>query len=158
MPQLEVSTYITQIFWLITTFLCFWLVMDKIVVPQIAKMIDARKRKYEDFIRKAEEINKKALDSLQHYEETLAVAKEKASKQIRENEIELKEFFITKEEEINQRLKVKISENENMLQREKDDTLKQIEKMSEEAAYNVLQQLNIKEITLNDIKRNSVEQ
>ena len=42
MPQLEISTYLTQIFWVLLTFICFWLVMDRFIIPGIAETIDAR--------------------------------------------------------------------------------------------------------------------
>ena len=82
MPQLEISTYLTQIFWVITTFIIFWMVMDHVIIPKISDTIEARKRKYDDYIIKAEEINKKALATLERYESTLAAAKSKASEQI----------------------------------------------------------------------------
>ena len=115
MPQLEVSTYISQIFWLITTFLSFWLIMDKIIIPRISETIEARKRKYNDFILKAEEINKKALSTLNKYEETLAAAKADAARQISENEAELKAFIAGQEAEMTKRLKQKVAENEEKL-------------------------------------------
>ena len=68
MPQFDVSTYIAQIFWLITTFLCFWFIMDKVIIPKITSTMDERKRKYDELIIKAEKINKKAKASLQKYE------------------------------------------------------------------------------------------
>ena len=53
MPQLEISTYLTQIFWVITTFIIFWMVMDHVIIPKISDTIEARKRKYDDYIIKA---------------------------------------------------------------------------------------------------------
>ncbi len=152
MPQLEVSTYITQIFWLITTFLCFWLAMDKIIIPRISETIEARKRKYDEFILKAEEVNKKALNALQRYEETLAAAKANASEQISKNEAELKEFMRQEEEKITEQLKLKIAEKEDMLLHEKAETMDKIEEISRMTALTILQQLDIKSITLKDLE------
>ena len=50
MPQLEISTYLTQIFWVITTFIIFWMVMDHVIIPKISDTIEARKRKYDDYL------------------------------------------------------------------------------------------------------------
>lgn len=155
MPQLEVSTYISQIFWLITTFLSFWLIMDKVIIPRISETIEARKRKYNDFIIKAEEINKKALSALHKYEETLAAAKTNAARQISENEAELKAFITSEEAGINNRLKQKVAENEAKLFLEKEKTLEKIEELSQTTAYTVLQQLGIKNITPENIRKSS---
>lgn len=157
MPQLEISTYITQIFWLITTFLCFWLIMDKLIIPRISETIEDRKRKYDEFILKAEEINKKALSVLNQYEEKLAAAKANAAEQISKNEAELKAFIQEEENNISNRLKIKVAESEELLLREKKETMSQIEELSQKAALNILQQLDVKSITLTDIKDNSVE-
>lgn len=153
MPQLEVSTYISQIFWLITIFLCFWLIMDRFIIPRISETIETRKRKYNEFILKAEEINKKAQTSLKHYEEALAAAKANAFEQNRKNKEELKAFIQKEEEEINTRLKLKIAENEELLFREKNETMKKIEELSETAAYAVLKQLDIKSVSMSDIQK-----
>ena len=109
MPQLEISTYLTQIFWVLLTFICFWLVMDRFIIPGIAETIDARKRKYDDYLLKAERVNKKALASLRRYEETLAAAKAEAASQIKKNEDELKNMIAEREEDINRQLKEKRS-------------------------------------------------
>lgn len=153
MPQLEISTYITQIFWLITTFLCFWFVMDKFIIPRISETIEDRKRKYNDFIYKAEEINKKALASLKNYEEALAVAKKKALEENIKNEEELKAFIKQEENAISERLKQKVAENEQRLFSEKKETMKKIEELSETAAYNILQKLDIKSVSIADIRK-----
>lgn len=153
MPQLEVSTYITQIFWLITTFLCFWFVMDKFIIPKISETVEARKRKYNEFILKAEEINKKAMASLRHYEETLAAAKANAYEQTKKNEEELKTFIKKQEDELNTRLKAKVAEKERLLLDEKNETMKKIEELSQVAAFTVLKELEIKSISLADIQK-----
>lgn len=153
MPQLEISTYLTQIFWVITTFVIFWMIMDRIIIPKISETIEARKRKYDDFIMKAEEINKKALATLSRYEETLAAAKSKASEQIKANEDSLRKMIDEREEEINQQLKAKIAEHEEKLVKDKAATMSKIEELSEIAAAAIIKQLDLKTITEADIKQ-----
>lgn len=151
MPQLDISTYATQIFWLLVSFISFWLIMDRIVIPRIAEKIEARKRKYDDFIRKADEINQKALDTLKQYEDKLAVAKAKASEQIAQSERMIKETIAAKEDEINQQLKQKMAENEAVLNKEKAKLMGKIEAMSKDTAYMILNKLELTSITKKDI-------
>lgn len=155
MPQLEISTYLTQIFWVLVTFISFWIIMDRIIIPRIAEQIEARKRKYDDFIIKAEEINKKAIASLNQYEKALAAAKAQAAEQISLNEAELKQFIAEKEASLNETLKEKIAENETMLEKEKNETLKKIESLSQNLAYSILEKLEISSISLDDVKHAS---
>lgn len=153
MPQLEISTYLTQIFWVITTFIIFWMVMDHVIIPKISDTIEARKRKYDDYIIKAEEINKKALATLERYESTLAAAKSKASEQIKANEDALKKMIDEREEEITQQLKSKMAEHEQKLEADKASTIAKIEDLSKIAAMTIIKELDLKSISEADINQ-----
>ncbi len=153
MPQLEISTYLTQIFWVITTFIIFWMVMDHVIIPKISDTIEARKRKYDDYIIKAEEINKKALATLERYESTLAAAKSKASEQIKANEDALKKMIDEREEEITQQLKSKMAEHEQKLEADKASTMAKIEDLSKIAAMTIIKELDLKSISEADINQ-----
>lgn len=152
MPQLEISTYTTQIFWVLLTFIGFWLIMDKLIVPRIAETIEARKRKYEDYVFKAEQINKKALETLRKYEETLAAAKTLADEQIKQNENELKNLITEKEEAINGRLKEKIAASEEKLEKEKKEAIKKIDEITLLSAYEITQKIGLDKISAQDIR------
>ena len=153
MPQLEISTYLTQIFWVITTFIIFWMVMDHVIIPKISDTIEARKRKYDDYIIKAEEINKKALATLERYESTLAAAKSKASEQIKANEDDLKKMIDEREEEITQQLKSKMAEHEQKLEADKASTIAKIEDLSKIAAMTIIKELDLKSISEADVNQ-----
>ncbi|MBR5599092.1 MAG: hypothetical protein IKW39_03530 [Alphaproteobacteria bacterium] len=155
MPQFDVSTYLTQIFWLITTFFAFWFVMDKFIVPQIRDCIEDRKRKYDDIILKAEKINRKAMASLKKYEEAIAAAKISATEKIKQNENELKEILAQKEKDVLQRLDEKIKESEEYLNTELEKTKAKVDKLAEETAFSVLQKLGIDNISIEDVEKAS---
>ena len=156
MPQLEISTYPTQIFWVLLTFICFWLIMDRFIVPGIAEMIDARKRKYDDCLLKAERVNKKALASLQRYEETLAAAKAEAIAQIKKNENEFEKIVAERLKDINQQLSEKIAASEEQLTKDKETAMSKIEEISQAAAYAVVKKLGLETVSTEDI-RNAAE-
>jgi F-type H+-transporting ATPase subunit b len=152
MPQLEVATYLGQIFWLLVIFLGLWCFMAKFIIPKIASTIEEREKKYADLIRKAEEINQKALNALNRYEEVLAAAKEKTSKQIELKEKELRDYISQKEEELDAELHKKISENEQQLQKQTTEIFNKISNISEITAYTVIKQLNLSAITQEDLQ------
>ena len=68
MPQLDPSSYISQIFWLTVTFLSLWFLMSVFIIPKIKNVIDEREQKIAEYIEKAERINKQANDALKRYE------------------------------------------------------------------------------------------
>lgn len=152
MPQFDISTYISQIFWLLLCFSIFWFIMDRLLIPKISEMIEARKRKYDDLIAKAEAINSKALETLRLYDEKLAVAKAKASEQINKNEQELQNYIKDKEKEIDIKLQQKTEESEKKLQEETEEAMGKIEEIVVSASYTIIQQLGIKSVSKEDIQ------
>lgn len=152
MPQLDGSIYITQIFWLLVTFISFWLIMDRLIVPRISEKIEERRRKYDDLILKAEEINQKAQNTLKEYEDRLTVAKNEAIQQIAANEQELKELIAVKQEQMNESLKQKVAESESILQKERAETLAAVDEISKKIATVVVQHLNLPSIDVDDIE------
>lgn len=155
MPQLDFSTYLTQFFWVIVTFICFWFIMDKFIVPKLRDTIEERKRKYEDLILKADKINKKALESLKKYDEIITAAKIKANEQIKQNELELKKIIEEKELEIDLKLKEKIEQSEELLENESKNTIAKIDELSKDIALSIINQLDIKNITIKDLETSS---
>lgn len=153
MPQFEISTYISQIFWLIITFFSFWLVMDKFIVPKIKESVEERKRKYDEIILKAEKFNQKAKISLEEYEDKIAAAKDSMDKKIKRQEEELKKIVKEKEEEIEIKLTAKIKESEEILKKERLETIERIDELSELSAFTIVKKLNLYDITLDDIKK-----
>ena len=153
MPQFDVSTYMPQMFWVLVVFFCYWLLMDKFLIPRIAEMVEARKRKYNDFILKAEEINKKAQESLMQYENALSAARAAAAEQIAQNEAELKELIEQKEAELKQELSLKMAEHKAKLASEKEDILEKIDELSVKVVFTAVQQLNLSAITHSDIDK-----
>lgn len=152
MPQLDSSVYITQIFWLLITFISFWFIMDRILLPKIGEKIEERKRKYNDNIQKAEEINKKALDTLKNCEEKLAVAMKDATTQINKNEEELETFIREKEDEINLKLKQRIAESEKDLSSEMTKVITKVDEMANNLALVIAERLE-----LNSLKEDIID-
>ena len=152
MPQFEISTYISQIFWLITTFLCFWVIMDRFIVPKIRESVEERKRKYDEIILKAEKFNQKAKASLEKYENKISAAKENMDITIKKHEEELKKIIEEQEQEIEVKLKRKIQESEKMLSQERKETIDKIDELSEQTALAIVKKLNLNHIKIDDIK------
>jgi len=143
MPQLDPSSYFSQIFWLTLTFLSLWFVMSWLIIPRISEVIEARRRKIDDYIQKAESINQKALSTLERYESALSKAKEQTKKQIlqtKENaalEIEQKQAAFEHE------LTSKIAENEFAIAKDRKETLEAVDEVSVKSAAAILQKLNL---------------
>ena len=64
MPQLDLSTFASQAFWMVLSFCLLWILLSIFVTPKIADVLEQRKRKIDDYIRKAEKLNQQAKASL----------------------------------------------------------------------------------------------
>lgn len=143
MPQLDTSTYISQIFWLITSFFSLWFVMAWFIVPKIEDIIKQRRQKIDGYIQKAENINQQALQSLEKYQQALDKAKKEAEAAIAQNRTELDNTIKTKKKEIDELLSKKIAESEYTLAKERLETMSAVNNISTALADEVLLKLGI---------------
>lgn len=141
MPQLDSSSFVSQIFWLAITFLVLWGVMSRFIVPRIAEIIDERQKKIEEDIQKAERINKQALLSLERYEAAIENAKREADERITAQKQQIEADIEFKKAEIGQYLNQKIAANEALIKKEREETLTAVHQISLETAELILQKL-----------------
>lgn len=151
MPQLDLSTFASQAFWMVLSFCLLWILLSIFVTPKIADVLEQRKRKIDDYIRKAEKLNKQAKASLAKYEQALNEAKQKAAASIAENQKESASFLVAEEKLLNERLNKQIADSEFKLATEKKETLLQIESLSQNLAFEIVQKLGFTNISKKDI-------
>ncbi|SDM23305.1 F0F1 ATP synthase subunit B family protein [Maricaulis salignorans] len=78
LPQLDVSTWPGQLFWLAVTFTLLYLMMWKVVLPRIRNAIEERRDRIADDLDAAADLKQKADDSSAEYERLLSDARAKA--------------------------------------------------------------------------------
>ena len=120
--------------------------MAWVIIPKIEEVMEQRRRKIDDFVQKAEKINKQALISLEKYEKALKKAKEKAQRAIDENKKELEQVIATRHLEIEELLNKKIADTEFMLAKERRETLVAIDEVSVNVAEQILNKLGIENV------------
>ena len=79
MPQLDVSTFLPQIFWLVVTFAALYLIMWKVAVPGVANVLEARQKRIGDNLDKATVELDKAIKAAHDKGASLRVIAEAAS-------------------------------------------------------------------------------
>lgn len=151
MPQLDLSTFASQAFWMVLSFCLLWILLSIFVTPKIADVLEQRKRKIDDYIRKAEKLNQQAKASLAKYEQALNEAKQKAAASIAKNQKESASFLVAEEKLLNERLNKQIADSEFKLATEKKETLLQIESLSQNLAFEIVQKLGFTNISKKDI-------
>jgi F-type H+-transporting ATPase subunit b len=84
MPQLDVSTFVSQLFWLLLTFVPLYLVLWKIALPRVAEVLENRQNRIEHDLERAEKLKQEAEAALAAYEGELAEARGRAQTALRE--------------------------------------------------------------------------
>lgn len=157
MPQLDLSTYISQAFWLLVSFCTLWALLSFFVMPKIANVIEQRKRKIDDYIQKAEKLNTQAKDSLSKYNASLAAATQTADRELETGRQEIKAKLQQTETSMTAELNRKIADNELKIAKEKSETLQQIENIAQDLAYEILQKLGFAKISRQDVAETARE-
>lgn len=80
LPQLNVETYPTQLFWLAVTFGLLLVLMSKVALPRVAEVLEARQEKIANDLDKAQSLKAEADTVIQAYEKALADARANAQK------------------------------------------------------------------------------
>ena len=64
MPQLDTSTFTSQLFWLIVCFFSMLFIMSRFIVPRIADILEQRQRKIDGYLNKAHNIRLEAAEKI----------------------------------------------------------------------------------------------
>jgi F-type H+-transporting ATPase subunit b len=84
MPQLDVSTFTPQLFWLVVWFVVLYLLMAKLGLPRIALAIEARRQRRDDDLARAAQMKAAAEAANAAFQQTMAQARAEAQALIKE--------------------------------------------------------------------------
>lgn len=145
MPQLETASYISQIFWLIISFIGLWGAMSLFIVPKIEDILEQRRLKIDDYVQKAEELQKEALQSLEKYEKQIAKAREDATKKLIKSKELLHKNVVEKRAEIGEEIALKIAENQKNIELKQKEILAHVDRLSLRLCAEILKKTEIGE-------------
>ena len=142
MPQLDVTTFSSQIFWLLVTFTALFLIMWRISVPKISDALEARQKRIDDNLLRAEELKKDAEAALDAYERALAQAHSEAQKIILEANTKLSEESQISETKLNEALAKRVEETEHNIAASMNDAITQIRAAATEVVTNAVERVS----------------
>lgn len=79
MPQFETTFYVSQIVWILISFLILYLIVHAFIFPMLADTINDRARQAEEDLALADRVNHQAQKNEQAYEQALLDAREEAA-------------------------------------------------------------------------------
>lgn len=84
LPQLDPSTYSPQLVWLAITFLLLYLLMARVALPRVRLVLEDRRRRIEDNLKKAESLKADAEAAAAEYQKMMTEARAGAQDVIRQ--------------------------------------------------------------------------
>jgi F-type H+-transporting ATPase subunit b len=83
MPQFDPTTFPTQLFWLVVTFVALYVLMVYVALPRVTEVLDARRERVDHDLEAAEKLRAEAEAALAAYEKTMADSRNQAQAALR---------------------------------------------------------------------------
>ena len=153
LPQLDFTTWPTQIFWLIVSFMLAYLLMWRIVVPRIGSVLEERHNRIEDDLRRARQASDDAEQARLAFEDMLASARNDASETTRKATESINKKMDRKMETANANLAKKMAGAEADIASAKQTALKDVSDIAATSAIDVVSQLTGLKVNKTDAKK-----
>ncbi|NQU60459.1 MAG: F0F1 ATP synthase subunit B' [Rhodospirillales bacterium] len=141
MPQLDFHTFLPQVVWLLISFTALYLIMWRVAVPRIANVLEARQKRMEDNLEKAQELKREAEETLAAYEQAMAEARTKAQALLAKASQQLSEEATEREEKLAESLSKRIAESEAGIDKAIRNAMENVQEVAVEVAGAALQRL-----------------
>ena len=134
MPQLDVATYPSLIFWLIVTFSFTFFVLKYYVTPKMSEILNDRKEKIDSDLFEAKQSREEAENSKTDQEKSILDAKEKAIIIVRDAVEKSKSQLLISESKAKEKLSKKLEDAEQNILNAKKDSLKVVNEVASDIA------------------------
>ncbi len=142
MPQLDITTFSSQIIWLTITFAALFLVMWKVAVPRISEVLESRQQRIEDNLDKAAAFKKDAEAAIEAYEKAIAGARSEALGLINETAQSIQAEASKQEAQLAETLQVRIAESEAAIAKAQETAIAGIRDMAQDVAIAATEKLS----------------
>ena len=132
LPQLDLTTWPTQLFWLVVTFAIMYLLMSVMVTPRIRSVLEDRQQRITNDLEKARDADTKVTEMRLSYEASLEAARTEAAAKARDALSEAKATADAAEAEMAKKLNQKLKTAETKLMKMRDDAMASIDEVAAE--------------------------
>lgn len=153
LPQLDISTWPTQIFWLVVTFALAYLLMSLFVTPRIASVIEDRHSRLDDDMQWAKKAAKDAENMRLTFERTLTDARQAAAEKTRQSAADAAVAAEEKNQAVAQKLSQKLEKAEAAILDARNEALKEINDVAAEITIETTARLTGIKISKTDAKK-----
>jgi F-type H+-transporting ATPase subunit b len=141
MPQLDVSTFVPQLFWLAVTFGLLLLLMTRVGLPRVGGLIEARRRRVDEDLARAAELKTEAEAALAAYQQALAKARADAQAAVKETTDRIAAETAERQRQLSESLARQTVEAERQITAAKQRALAEMPEIATEVARSVAEKL-----------------
>lgn len=152
MPQLEVSTYVSQIFWLIVCFSFLYYLLSRKALPRVAEILEARADRIRADLDEAQRLKKEAEDALGRYEQVVAEAQGAAQAEVAQTMAKLQAEAADAQAKLDDKLATQIAEAEARIAKARTDALAELDDAALTTAQAAAERLSGVKVTKTDAK------
>jgi len=150
MPQLDLSSFPSQLFWLAITFALLYLIMAKAVLPQITSVLQGRQDRISSDLEKADHMKAEAERMEEEYNSSLENTRSKASAIIAKAVTKAEEFSKKKHSELDAVLAKKAEEADKMIAGAKEQAIKEMTGISADLVVMITDKLTKINVSKNE--------
>ena len=134
LPQLDVTTWPSQLFWLVVLFGAGYLVMAKVVTPRISSVLEERRKTLDGDLEKARNASAEAAKIRANFEKELENARSEAAEYAKRAAAEAAKNADDADAKISQKLAKKVAKAEAKLAEAKSSAIGNLNDVAAEAA------------------------
>jgi len=153
LPQLDYSTYASQVFWLTLTFITLYFFLASIVIPKLGGIIEERQAKIKNDLDEAQKLQKEAESTQKKYENFISETQKKIITQSLELRERLKEELDTKKQELHDAVEKQYSKISLDMKEKEEETQKLIRETTVNLANIIVEKFLGKSINESEFKK-----
>lgn len=134
LPQLDISTFPSQIFWLVIVFGFLMVFFSKKTIPDISKTLENRNDRIQTDLENAEKLRKEVESVHENYESSLNNAREQATVVYKEVEQYIHNLSIKKQDELRDKADGEVANLENRISASVNAIMNEMEKIAAQVA------------------------
>jgi F-type H+-transporting ATPase subunit b len=140
-PQIEVSTFASQIFWLIICFATLYYLLSRKALPRVAEILEARQDRIAADLDEAQRLRVEAEAALEEYEAAVAKAQAEAHSLLSEAQARLQAESAERQAELDAKLAKQVASAEAEIEAAKQAALKELRSSAVTVAQAATEQL-----------------
>lgn len=147
MPQLDISAWPPQLFWLAVTFIALYIVVARVAIPRTGGAIALRKATVEGDLAQAQKLKTETGQAIAAYEATLAEARARAHGIAQANRDKLAGEIDAERAKLDKALGAKIAEAEKQIAGAKAKALADVRELAADIATSIVAELTGAKVT-----------